>query len=81
MTKPTSVQWIFSPTPGSLKLAPKGLCMLIIIRHLICGIFFYQSRYERCMSIKDITQIMYILFIKINNSINWRLDKASIFEI
>ena len=29
----------FSPTPSSLKLAPKGLCTLIIIRHPICRIY------------------------------------------
>ena len=60
---------VFYLYTGSLELAPKGLCTSIIIRHPICGIFIFQSRYERCMPIKNIIQTTYILFIKILNSI------------
>ena len=55
---------IFGPTPSSLKLVPKELCMSIIIRHPIRRIFLCQSRYERCMPVKNNAKIMYILFIK-----------------
>ena len=64
--KPTFFQWIFGRTSISLKLVPKGLCTLILFRHPIRKIFFCQPRYARCMSVKNITQIMYIMFIKIN---------------
>ena len=63
-----------------IKLTSKGLSMSIRIKHPVCRIFLFQSRYQWYMLVENI-QVMYVLLIKVYNSISRRFDKGRVFKM